>query len=72
MKILALILSEILKKLSFYHGEVGDGSGGMNAMCSRPEVSDNVVSGTDFLPVFRLRERVGWVASFSSFRGNLN
>ena len=32
-------------KRSFCHSEVCDGSGGMNTICSRPEVADDVVSG---------------------------
>ena len=32
---------------SFCDGEVSDGSGSINAICSRPEVADDVVSGTD-------------------------
>ena len=36
-----------LSKRSFCDGEVGDGSGDTNAICSRPEVADNVISGTD-------------------------
>ena len=28
-------------KSSFCDGEVGDGSGGVNAICSRPEVADD-------------------------------
>ena len=46
MKMLALVLSEIFQKMIFC-GEVGDGSGGMNAICIQPKVGDNVISGTD-------------------------
>ena len=30
----------------FCHGEVDNGRGGMNTICSRSEVADNVISGT--------------------------
>ena len=33
-------------KRSFCHGEVGVGRGSMNAICSRPEVADDDISGT--------------------------
>ena len=33
-------------KISFCRGEAGDGSGGMDTICSRPEVADDVISGT--------------------------
>ena len=72
LKVLTLALPIIFQKRSFYDGEVGCGSGGMNAMCSRPEVADDVISGTDVgtfrcYAYFNLR-----VAIFSSFRENLN
>ena len=35
------------KRSSFYHGEIGDGSNRVNAICCRPEISDDVVYGTD-------------------------
>ena len=31
-------------KRSLYHDEIGDASGGMNAICSRPEAPDDVIS----------------------------
>ena len=34
-------------KRSFCDGEVGDGSGGVKAICSRPKVADDVISGED-------------------------
>ena len=34
-------------KRSFCDAEVGDGSGGMNAICIRWEVADHVISGND-------------------------
>ena len=34
-------------KRSSSHGEVGDSSGGMNVICSRPEVADGVITGRD-------------------------
>ena len=44
-------------KMPFCHDEVGDGNGGMHAICSRPEVADGIISGADidtFPPVLRL------------------
>ena len=41
---LAITLSEIFQTDV---GEVSDGCGGMNAICSRPELADDVISGTD-------------------------
>ena len=56
---------------SFCDGEVGDGSGVMNAICSQPDVADDVISSYDaetFLEyVYKL-----CVASFSSLREKLN
>ena len=37
-------------KREFCHGDVGDGSGGMNAICSRREVAVDVTSGIDVEP----------------------
>ena len=49
-------------KITFSHGEVGDGGDGLNTICSRPEAADDVISGTDVkckhLPVLRLYELV--------------
>ena len=42
---------------SFCRGEVCDGSGGMNAIVSRPEVTDDVMSGID-VDTFRYYARV--------------
>ena len=62
LKLLALVL----------FGEDGDGSGGMNAICSRPEVADDVISGED-VETLRNNSYVNlWVASFSSFQENRN
>ena len=33
--------------ISFCDGEVGEGSGGVNAICSQPEVPDDVIYGDD-------------------------
>ena len=59
-------------KTSLCDGEVCDGSGGMNAICSRPEVADVVISGKDvdafwYYPCVNV-----WVTIFSGFRENLN
>ena len=45
LKVLALILSEIFQK--DHDSEVGDGSGRVNAIYSRPEVVDDVISSKD-------------------------
>ena len=45
LKLLALAVSDIFQKTSFRDGGVGDGSGGVNAICSRPKVPDNVIYG---------------------------
>ena len=34
----------VFSKLLFCDGEVGDGSGGVSAICNRPEVADDVLS----------------------------
>ena len=44
-------------KWSFCDGEVSDGSGGINAICSRPEVADDIISGKD-VNTFRCYVRV--------------
>ena len=43
-----------IPKRSFCDVEVGDGSGGMNATCSRPEVADDVISGIYVDTFFKL------------------
>ena len=59
-------------KRSFYDGEVGGDCGDVNAICSRPEVADDVFSGED-VDTFRSYAFVNlWVAIFSSFRENRN
>ena len=59
-------------KRSFCDGEVGKGSSGMNAICGRPEVVEDVISGED-ADSFQCYAcvRLG-IAFFSSFRENLN
>ena len=59
-------------KRSFCDGDVGDSSGGVNAICSRMEVADDVFSGEGAVT---FQEYVGihlWSAIFSSFRENLS
>ena len=59
-----------LPKSSFCGCEVGDGTGDMNAICSRPEVLDDVIFGKD---VDTFQEYVGlnlWGASFIGFQEN--
>ena len=59
-------------KRSFCHGEIYDGRGGMNAICSRQAVADDVTSGND-VKTFRCYACVTlWVAGFSSVQENLN
>ena len=56
-----------IPKRSFCDGEVGDDSGGMSAICSQPEVADDVISSIDvdtFLYYASVNLRV---AKFSSF-----
>ena len=51
---------------SFWHGEVGAGGDGMNAICIRPEVADDVISDTD-ADTLRCYASVNlWVARVSS------
>ena len=45
LKFLALAVSEIFPHDCFCNGELCDGS--VNAVCSRPEVADDVISGED-------------------------
>ena len=47
LKLLALAVSEIFQKQLFCDGEVGDGGGGVNPICSRLEVADDFISGED-------------------------
>ena len=42
-------------KRSFCDGEVGDGSGGMIAICSQSEAADDVISGED-VETFRTKQ----------------
>ena len=57
-----------LPKRSSCHGEVGDGSGGMNGIYSRPEVADDASAGTND-DIFRCYSLVNlWFAGCSSFR----
>ena len=59
-------------KRSLCHGEVDDGKGGMNAICSRMEVADDVIAGT-VVDTFQCYACVKLcVAGLSSFRENLN
>ena len=68
----ALVFSEIFQKRSFCDDEVGDGSGGMNAICSRPEVADDGISCENAV-AFQEYVRINLcVASFSSLLENLN
>ena len=61
-----------IPKRSFCDGEIGDGNGGMNAICNQPEEADNVISG-EAVDTFRYYASVNLrVAIFSSFRENLN
>ena len=61
------------RKRSFCHGPVDDGrGGGMETISSRLEVADDVISST-VVDTFKCYACVNlWVASFSSFRENLN
>ena len=57
---------DFLKRL-FCDGDVGDGGSGVNAICSRPEVADDVISGED---AENFKEYV--FCSLSSLRENRN
>ena len=52
MKLLAAVY-KIFYKDHFFDGEVGGGSDGMNAICHRPEVADDVASGENAETTFR-------------------
>ena len=59
-------------KRSLCDSEVGDSSGDMNTICSRPEVDDKVISSDD-VDTFRSCVVANlWVAISSSFRENRN
>ena len=45
LKLLAVTLSEIIEINIFPDAEVGGGAGGPNAICSRPKVAGDVISG---------------------------
>ena len=56
----------------FCHGEVDDGRGGMNEICSRPKVPDDAISGA-VADTVRCYPCLNWsVASCSNFQENLN
>ena len=69
-KLSALVISEIPRKFQkrlFCDGEVGGGSGDVNAICSRPEVDNDAISRED-VATFRDYNGVSlWFISFSSF-----
>ena len=45
LKLLAVVISEIIERKKFPDAEVGGGAGGINAICIRPEIADDVISG---------------------------
>ena len=60
------------KNEGFCDDKVGDGSGGVNAICRRPEVPDDVICGED-AATFREYGSINvFVASFSNLRENRN
>ena len=50
--------------------EVADGAGGINAICIRPEVADDVISDYDVETFLDYHIAKLWAASFSSFSEN--
>ena len=63
---------EFLKR-SFCDGEVSDGSGGINTICSRLKAADDVISGKDVVDTFKYYVCVNLcIVIFSSFREYLN
>ena len=62
-------LRDFLKQL-FCDDKVWDGSGGVNAICSQPEIADDDISGED-AETFQENVHINLcVATFSSFREN--
>ena len=59
-------------KRSFCDSEIGDSSGGMNAIYSQPKVADDVISMQVETTLWFDGFPNMWVASFSSFRENRN
>ena len=58
-------------KRSFWDGEVGEGSGGMKTIFSRPEAAGHVISGED-VDTFHCNACVNLcIVKFSSFQENL-
>ena len=45
MKLLTLVVSEIIEEKIFLDAKVGGGAGDINAICSRLEVGDDIISG---------------------------
>ena len=59
-------------KRLFCDGEVGDGSDGMNTICSRPQVAGDVISGEE-AETFQEYVCINlYISSFSSLRENQN
>ena len=53
-------------------GDVGDGSSAVNAICSRPEVPDDVICGDDVHTLIQYPDVNLWAANCSSFDKNKN
>ena len=65
------MVSEIFQKDHFVTVKSFDGSGGINAIFSRPEVSDEAISG-EVVGTFQYYACVNlWFVIFSSFREKL-
>ena len=65
---LALVVSKIFPKIQFCDSEVGDGSGGVNAICSRPDEANDVVSGQDV----DFPDQLARLSKFLRFQENQN
>ena len=65
---LALVVSKIFPKIQFCDSEVGDGSSGVNAICSRPDEANDVVSGQDV----DFPDQLARLSKFLRFQENQN
>ena len=67
LKLLAPAVSKIIGKKIFPDAEVRGSAGGINAICIRPEVADDVISGYNVETFWDYDAVNLWVASFSGF-----
>ena len=73
LKLLLPVTYKIFQNISFCGGDVGGSNDGMNAICNRPEETDDVIFGED---IETLRQHVCAnlcaATSFDKFRENRN